>query len=72
MRRFFESVFTLQEPTYSSIYPIGQGLALARTELRARATPVRPLAGDLRPGLNRRGVRAIMMRETSDHEARNG
>jgi hypothetical protein len=29
MRRFFESVFTLQEPTYSSIYPIGQGLALA-------------------------------------------
>jgi hypothetical protein len=29
MRRFFESVFTLQEPSYSSIYPIGQGLALS-------------------------------------------
>ena len=27
--RFFETFFTLQEPTYSSIYPIGQGLALA-------------------------------------------
>ena len=27
--RFFEGVFTLQEPTYSSIYPLGQGLALA-------------------------------------------
>jgi hypothetical protein len=29
MRRFFESVFTLQEPSYSSIYPIGPGLAMA-------------------------------------------
>jgi len=28
MRRFFETFFVLQEPTYSSIYPIGQGLAL--------------------------------------------
>ena len=27
--RFFETVFVLQQPTYSSIYPIGQGLALA-------------------------------------------
>jgi hypothetical protein len=27
--RFFETFFVLQEPTYSSIYPIGQGLALA-------------------------------------------
>jgi hypothetical protein len=29
MSRFFETFFVLQEPTYSSIYPIGQGLALA-------------------------------------------
>jgi hypothetical protein len=29
MRRFFETVFVLQEPTYSSIFPLGQGLALA-------------------------------------------
>jgi hypothetical protein len=29
MHRFFESVFTLQEPAYASIYPAGQGLALA-------------------------------------------
>jgi hypothetical protein len=27
--RFFETFFVLQEPTYSSIYPIGQGLCLA-------------------------------------------
>ncbi len=27
--RFFETFFTLQEPTYSSIYPIGQGLLMA-------------------------------------------
>ncbi|HWF12051.1 MAG TPA: hypothetical protein VG297_26465, partial [Bryobacteraceae bacterium] len=27
--RFFETFFVLQSPTYSSIYPIGQGLALA-------------------------------------------
>lgn len=27
--RFFETFFVLQEPTYSSIYPLGQGLALA-------------------------------------------
>jgi hypothetical protein len=29
MHRFFETVFVLQRPTYSSIFPIGQGLALA-------------------------------------------
>jgi hypothetical protein len=29
MHRFFETDFTLQEPTYSSIYPVGQGIALA-------------------------------------------
>src|SRR5215813_12558351 len=29
MRRFFETFFVLQEPAYSSIYPIGQGLQLA-------------------------------------------
>jgi hypothetical protein len=29
MRRFFETNFVLHEPTYSSIYPLGQGIALA-------------------------------------------
>jgi hypothetical protein len=29
MHRFFETYFILQEPTYSSIYPIGQGVMLA-------------------------------------------
>ena len=29
MHRFFETFFVLQEPTYSSIYPLGQGLLLA-------------------------------------------
>jgi hypothetical protein len=29
MHRFFETFFVLQEPTYSSIYPVGQGAALA-------------------------------------------
>jgi hypothetical protein len=33
MRRFFETVFVLQEPSYSSIYPLGQGIALALGEL---------------------------------------
>ena len=29
LHRFFEAVFVLQEPSYSSIFPPGQGLALA-------------------------------------------
>jgi hypothetical protein len=29
LHQFFETVFVLQHPTYSSIYPLGQGLALA-------------------------------------------
>jgi hypothetical protein len=29
LAQFFETVFVLQEPSYSSIYPLGQGLALA-------------------------------------------
>jgi hypothetical protein len=29
MHRFFETFFVLQQPTYSSIYPLGQGLAMA-------------------------------------------
>ncbi len=29
LHQFFEAVFVLQQPTYSSIYPLGQGLALA-------------------------------------------
>ncbi len=29
MHRFFETFFVLQEPSYSSIYPLGQGIALA-------------------------------------------
>jgi hypothetical protein len=33
MHRFFETVFVLQEPSYSSIYPLGQGFLLAAGEL---------------------------------------
>lgn len=29
LHQFFETFFVLQEPTYSSIYPVGQGIALA-------------------------------------------
>jgi len=33
MRRFFEAVFVLQEPSYASIFPLGQGIALAFGQL---------------------------------------
>lgn len=33
MHRFFETIFVLQEPTYSSIYPLGQGMILAAGRL---------------------------------------
>ena len=33
LHQFFETFFVLQQPTYSSIYPIGQGLALALGQL---------------------------------------
>jgi hypothetical protein len=33
MHRFFEGVFILQEPSYSSIYPLGQGFVLAFGQL---------------------------------------
>ena len=29
LRQFFETFFVLQQPTYSSIYPLGQGLSMA-------------------------------------------
>jgi hypothetical protein len=29
MHRFFETIFVLQEPSYASIFPLGQGIALA-------------------------------------------
>ena len=29
LHQFFETFFVLQEPSYSSIYPLGQGLAMA-------------------------------------------
>ena len=43
MHQFFETFFTLQQPTYSSIYPIGQGLMLAL----GRAVFLTPWAGVL-------------------------
>ncbi len=33
MHRFFEAVFVLQQPSYSSIYPAGQGIVLALGQL---------------------------------------
>src|SRR5579884_978119 len=33
LHRFFETIFVLQQPTYSSIYPPGQGLVLAMGRL---------------------------------------
>ena len=35
MHRFFETDFTLQEPTYSSIFPLGQGFAIALGQILA-------------------------------------
>ncbi len=43
MREFFEAVFVLQEPAYSSIFPMGQGLAMAAGWLISRT----PWAGVL-------------------------
>lgn len=34
--RFFETDYVLQEPTYSSLYPLGQGLALALGQVLVR------------------------------------
>ncbi len=36
MHRFFETIFVLQQPTYSSIYPLGQGLVLAFGQIAFR------------------------------------
>ncbi len=33
LHEFFETIFVLQEPSYSSIYPLGQGMALALGQL---------------------------------------
>jgi len=43
MHRFFETIFILQQPTYSSMYPLGQGLALALGQIVFRT----PWAGVL-------------------------
>jgi len=43
MHQFFETNFTLQAPTYSSIYPLGQGILLAAGQLLFR----QPWAGVL-------------------------
>lgn len=43
LHRFFETFFTLQEPSYSSIYPLGQGLVMAL----GRAIFATPWAGVL-------------------------
>jgi hypothetical protein len=33
MHRFFETIFILQEPRYASIYPMGQGIAMAAGQM---------------------------------------
>ncbi|MGD1070407.1 MAG: hypothetical protein ABSB15_09725 [Bryobacteraceae bacterium] len=43
LHRFFETVFVLQEPSYSSIFPMGQGIVLAIGEVLFR----QPWAGVL-------------------------
>ena len=55
LHRFFEGVFILQDPSYSSIYPLGQGLALAFGELVFRQPVGR--GGDFR----RPALRALLL-----------
>jgi len=42
MQRFFEANFVLQEPHYSSIFPLGQGLFLAAGQRERKAEKAGP------------------------------